>query len=302
MNTNFQEYYEKIQNVARKQAVDMDKSVKSNSLSFGELREKGIAMYAAYAKDYDDMENAVKSIMAHPHYSDSYKQEQAAKVRAVYTESIKKLKNEFSSSVDSAITTKETAFNKMLAAAPSQEQLNLLQTLQLREDNLTEDEVLRIACELASNYNAMKALQRIASKTGISLALPEQYNSDVLFEKLAWVKNYLEEQIHNFATPWRQMSPNGRAFFGEGWEDLNYKNAVIIFDEHSPIQKEVASLRSESATLSEEEQTTLNTMFGHLKNSKQLEKAILEVVTENSVVAEMVKKHPVYKNFLTNSK
>lgn len=301
-NSNHREYYEKIQAAARKQAVDADKLARRESLSFGELRQKGVAMYVAYAKDYEDMEKAVAAIQNHRDFSEIYKQEQSAKVRNVYGESINKLKKEFSSLVTSTLEATEVALNKMFTTAPTPEQLNLLQTLQLREDDLTEDEVMRIACELASNYNAIKALQKIARKAKIKLSLPEQYDSDSLMEHLTWVKAYLAERLHDFATPWSQMHPNGRAFFGSEWDDLNYNTyAVKVFDEHSPIQMQKNVTAVSVASLTDDERATLSHMFGHLKTSKDIEKAVLTAVIENETIAKLISKHDVYKNFLPSN-
>lgn len=308
MNTidKYQKYYDKIQAVAQGQAAAIDESMVKESSSFAALRKKGATLYAAWAKDYEDMENAVNAVLAERNYSDFYKNNEVARVRAVYEESMGKLVKEFKDCVESTLAVKEAALNKMFTGAPSQEQLNLLQALQLREDELDEEEVLRIACELASNYNAIKALHKIASKAGCGFVLPELYNADVLIERFAWVKNYLNDRCHDMGMLWKQMSFDGRCFFGTEWEDANYENnAVEIFDKHNALNLQGAKVLPESENsnhLTDDERATLNAMFGGIRRSSDLEVAVLQVVTENPSLAKAIAKHDVYKNFLPNNR
>lgn len=304
----YQEQYDKIQAAAQKQAAAIDASMVRDASSFADLRKKGVALRAAWAKEYEEMENAVNSILAERNYSDVYKNERVSQVRAVYEDSMEKLKNEFRECVNSTLAAKEAALNKMFSTAPTQEQLNLIQTLQLRGNDLSEEEIMRIACDFADNYNAMKALKKVAKDAGCNLALPELYNADVLFERFAWVKNYLKERCRDMGVLWREMSFDGRCFFGTEWEDLNYNNtAVEIFDKHNALCLMGAKLVPESsdpdsAPLTEDERAALNAMFGGLRSSKDLEKAVLTAVTEDETVASLIAKHDVYKNFLPSSK
>lgn len=304
----YQEQYNKIQAAAQKQAAALDASMVRNASSFADLRKKGVALYAAWAKEYEEMENAVNSILAERNYSDVYKNERVSHVRAVYEESMEKLKNEFRESVNSTLAAKEAALNKMFSTAPTQEQLNLLQALQLRGNDLSQEEIMRIGCDFAGNYNAMKALQKVAKEAGCNLVLPELYNADVLFERFSWVKNYLEERCRDMGMLWKQMSFDGRCFFGTEWEDMNYNNtAVELFDKHNALSLMGAKLVSDSpnpdaAPLTEDERAFLNAMFGGLHSSKELEKAVLTAVTEDETVTSLIAKHDVYKNFLPNSK
>ena len=103
------------------------------------------------------------------------------------------------------------------------------------------------------------------------------------------------------------MSFDGRCFFGTEWEDLNYNNtAVELFDKHNALSLMGAKLVPESpdpdsAPLTEDERATLSAMFGGLRSSKELEKAVLTAVTEDETVAGLIAKHDVYKNFLPSS-
>lgn len=307
MNTNnYWEQYGKIQAAAQKQAVAIDESMTKPFLSFAELRKRGVAMYAVFLKDSEDMDNAVNAIMMNANYSPLYKTERATQVKAIYEESVSKLKQEFKQLVSATLVGKEAALNKLFSTTPTAEQLGLLQALQIRGDNLSEEEIVRIACDLADNYNAMKALQTIAKNVGCALTLPELYNADVLFERFQWVKDYLSDRCNDFGTPWGKMSPFGRVFFGSEWEDPNYNNfAVELFDNHNALRVQEARLNAspeDFSALTEDERATLSSMFGGLRSSKELEKAILNAVTEDGSVANLIAKHDVYKNFLPNTK
>lgn len=264
------------------------------------LRESCIALFEKMQKERDAQNEIIKEVNQSDMYAQSYKQKLIAAAEETFAYARKEIISEYNTLVQSVIEKKRTNINKMSATPPSQEQLNLLSSLQMRSKHLTEDEVLRIAPQLATNYNAIKTLQVIAEDSHIHLALPEQLNYESLLRSIEWAENYLSARRLDLDVEWNKMSPLGRMFFGKEWDDGLYsQNAVDMLDDNIQLNIPLPTVTPERVITAEESQT-LDSLFEFYDEESLKEK--IETAAKSKELRTLINLHPVYRNYLEKGK
>lgn len=140
---------------------------------------------------------------------------------------VDKCAGKFESMVTALLAEKREGIDKMLATAPTAEQLNLLTSIQLRGESVSENELIHVVAQLAPNYQAVNALRAIAEANHKRIHLTGKYDFETLNAEFEWVERYLSERVHDLRS-FTGHCPGqvGNLFFGEGWRDSNY-------DEHT---------------------------------------------------------------------
>lgn len=264
------------------------------------LRESCITLFEKMQKERDAYNGIVKEINQSDMYAESYKSKLIAEAEEKFAYTRKEIISEYNALIQSVIEKKRTNINKMCATPPSQEQLNLLTSLQMRSKHLTEDEVLRIAPQLATNYNAIKALQVIAEDSHIHIVLPNQLDYASLLRGLEWTESYLFARGLDLDTEWSKMNPLGRLFFGKEWNDNVYsQNAVEMFDDNPQLNIPLPTVTPERV-ITEEESKTLDSLFEFYDEASLKEK--IETAAKSEELRTLINLHPVYRNYLDEGK
>lgn len=260
------------------------------------LRESCIALFEKLQKERDAHNSIIKEVNQSDMYSQSYKQKLIAEAEEKFADTRKDIISEYNALIQSVLEKKRININKMCATPPSQEQLNLLTSLQIRSKHLTEDEVLRIAPQLATNYNAIKALQVVAEDSHIHIALPEQLNYESLLHSIEWAESYLSARGLDLDTEWSKMNPLGRMFFGKEWNDGVYsKNAVEMLDDNAQLNIPLPTVTPERV-ITKEESKTLDSLFEFYDEASLKEKIVTAAKSEE--LRTLINLHPVYRNYL----
>lgn len=264
--------------------------------TFAEIRNYAIEQYSRVTKKQDEVDKNYKKMLAlniyTPEYLQKIKKEGEAAVADVRSDAAANLE----AVVKLTIAAKKTALEKMLTAAPSTEQMNLLSSLQLQGNTITPDEIKSIAVQLSDNYRALHALQVIAGKAGHRLHLPVQYDYQALQDALKWAEKYLKTVIEDMrrSKHYREMNFNSRCFLdvyggagAEVHEDMNYKtNAIDILDGNKQTTPTV-----EARTLSDQERTIVESLFS---DGKPVEDAMTQIM-DSPELKTLVGLHPDYK-------
>lgn len=264
--------------------------------TFAEIREYAKEQYSRVVKKQTEVDTAYNKLLGMNIYTPEY----LMKVKASGDSEVAEVRADAAANVEAVvkltISEKKAALEKMLTAAPSTEQMNLLTSLQVQGNKITADEVKSIAVQLSGNYRALHALQVVAEKAGHKLHIPVQYDYQALSESLTWTKKYLNDAIHDlkYTTDARNMSLNSKVFF-DVWNgsdngapgDLNYKvNAVDILDGNTQTTPKV-----EARTLSEQEKTIVESLFSE---GTPVEDAMTQIMNSPELKT-LVSLHPKYK-------
>ena len=244
--------------------------------TFAEIRTYAIEQYSRIAEKQAEVDVAYEKMLGMNIYTPEY---------------LAKIKKAGEAEVADE---KKTALEKMLVTAPSTEQTNLLNTLQVQGNRTTPDEIKSIAVQISGNYRALHALQAIAEKAGHRLHLPVQSDYQELTEALKWTEKYLYTAIADMknTTHYRQMNFDSRCFFdvygGDGThDDLNYKTAAIdILDGNTQTTPKV-----EARTLSDQEKTIVESLFS---DGTPVEDAMTQI-KNSPELKTLVSLHPDYK-------
>lgn len=264
--------------------------------TFAEIRKYAIEQYSRIAEKQAEVDAAYEKMAGMKIYTPEYltkiKKAGEAEVAAVRADAAANLE----AVVKLTLAEKKTALEKMLATAPSTEQTNLLNTLQVQGNRITPDEIKSIAVQLSGNYRALHALQAIAKEAGHGLQLPVQSDYQELTEALKWTEKYLYTAIDDMknTTHYRQMNFDSRCFFdvyGGGddgtHDDLNYKTAAIdILDGNTQTTPTV-----EPRTLSDQEKTIVESLFS---DGTPVGDAMTQIMNSPELKT-LVSLHPKYK-------
>lgn len=165
-------------------------------------------------------------------YAPAYILTKQQEFRTVLYELSQNQANRFKETADSIFLEKRKFVEKMLATAPTPEQTNLLTALKLRGGDIDNEELRKIAPQLMSNYQAVKALQSIAQMHNMRIPLPPRCDYQVLCDSLDWAEKYVADRIHDMRnfTGLRNMHPWSRYFFGDYNDHLYIEHTVELFD------------------------------------------------------------------------
>lgn len=290
----YEEYCEKIREEARKN-LNSQKRDATPDTNMDELRKEGIKMYAQMKQLMDAHTQTVHNLRHSEVYADDYKAKLIMQEDEKFNTEKETLRVAFADLVKQAIATKRENISAMCVAPPTQEQLNLLSALQLRGKSITENEFLQLAPKLMTNYNAINALRGLAATCGYTLTLPASHDYEKIMESMDWAENYLNARVNDFAQPWSAMSFDGRAFFGEGWDDVNYREyATNILDSNTQLDIPLPTI--EKRKLTENEEQILDSLFYGYSDDMLTEKVKSAVASPE--IKTLVELHPKYSTFL----
>lgn len=262
--------------------------------TFAEIRTYAIEQYSRIAEKQAEVDAAYEKMINMkiytPEYLQKIKKEGEAAVADVRADAAANLE----AVVKLTIAAKKTALEKMLTAAPSTEQTNLLSSLQLQGGRITPDEIEAIAVQLSGNYRALHSLGAIAKGAGHKLNIPIQNDYQALQDALKWTEKYLNTVIEDMrrSKHYREMNFDSRCFLDvyggtEVHEDMNYKaNAIDILDGNKQTTPTV-----EARTLSDQERTIVESLFS---DGKPVEDAMKQIMNSPEL-RTLVGLHPDYK-------
>ena len=294
------EFYSSLYN---KKAENVNKA-----LTFEGLRNEFIKVAKEFYKVQREHEAELKEIKTSDIYSDKYIQNKEAEFKNKEAAIISEYVGGIKEATKKVIDTKKAAINSMLSTAPTQEQLNLLQSLKMQGKSLSKTEISAILPELATNYRALKTMQTIAQGVGFSVSLPAQYDYEELHRSIELAEKYLAERINDLGKPVRQWSLASDCFFGpvkynlsdeewevQKWDDPQYSNFAEVLDgnvQTSPIVEPVK-------TLSDGEKEILNNMFAN-KYGDELVEAVNKAA-ESPNIADLISRSE-YSEYIEESK
>lgn len=268
---------------------------------FAQIREYAMSRYQEVVKKQNEVDQTYNRLLEKNIYSSEY----LTKIKADGETEVSNVRLSVAADLEAmvklAITEKRTALNKMLAEAPTADQMNLLNSLQLQGDTVTADEVSSIALQLTGNYRALHALQVIAEKAGHRFHIPVQYDYQALSDALKYAEGYLNGVIHDLknATDYRLMSLNSKVFLnvwgngedGQSHDDLNYKNHVVdILDANEQTTPTV-----EPRKLTDQEKAVVESLF---TDGSTLVENAMAMIMESPELRTLVSLHPKYKALL----
>ena len=198
--------------------------------TFTELRKYGQTLFNEIVAEKEKQDKAIEEMKEI--YAPAYILTKQQEFNAALYEFSQNHANRFKEAADSIFREKREYVEKMLATAPTTEQTNLLTALQLRGADIDNDELRRIAPQLMSNYQAVKALQSIAQTHDMRVPLPPRCDYQVLSDGLNWAEKYVADRIHDMRnyTGMRNMHPWSRYFFGDYNDHLYIEHTVELFD------------------------------------------------------------------------
>ncbi len=293
-----EQYCENIRDEVTKQREALKNAPKTKPLiDMNEVHTKGVQLYAAIQAAREENEKNVDSILSDEKYSQEYKQKIINELNSEFEAKAVELSRAFINTVQAAMLGKKNNLSLMMITAPTQEHINLLTSLQMRFGDVTEDEFTKIAPMLVGNYNAFKTLQKIANDCGFKITPPPSLDFDKINKALEWAEEYLQARITDFTLPWKQMSFDGRHFFGSDWDDLNYReNAVKILDDN--VQLQTPSPIIEKAEITPAETELIEEMFAKYTDLDELKKKVKEAAETSEEIRILLLKHPAYKDFI----
>ncbi|MBQ8215259.1 MAG: hypothetical protein IJ515_04310 [Clostridia bacterium] len=132
-------------------------------------------------------------------------------------------------------THKKEKIADMLATAPTESQLHLLEALKMRDD-IDTVELNSILPTFFDNYQAMKVLQTISKKNGVTLSMPSQMDCRAMFENVDKVTEYLLRACDELDKSKDKSDMRYRAFFTVNNAEPNkqfdpyYSEFIDMFD------------------------------------------------------------------------
>lgn len=291
---------------------------------FLELMNEGRRLYKLVADKKAEMDEADNSLKKQvvgrvQIYSNEYLQKAKEKHNQEFEKVRTNAATEFYGMVQTVVSEKRVALNKMLTDAPSTDQVNLLTALQMRGDSIEADEIKSVALQLLGNYQALHTLQVMADKIGIRIHFPAQYDYQELTVTLNRAEKYLNDMFHdldNF-TETRLMGFNAKAFFHvypdgdtpeQTYTDRIYVAMADILDGNGQITPEITT---ESRKLTDAEKAVVESLFSGVNHaaldrelagstvaaSPELNSAMARIMNSPELLA-LVRLHPVYGKLL----
>ena len=290
----YREYCDRIREQAR-QERESKKPSGGIHINMAFVRKKGIELFFELQSERKLYEGIIAAIDEKSIYAQEYREKLKNEATADFEKKAMELRTAFTNIVNTAIANKKKNLNEMITTPPTQEQVNLLTSLQMRQKNLQESEILHLAPMLVGNYNAFKTLQVIALESGFKLTIPVSLDYERLGEAIEWSEKYLNDRIVDFTLPWKQMSPLGRYFFGTEWEDTVYlEQAVEVLDENAQMHNPTPAIHKRELT--ESENRILELVFSGY-NSDDMTIRVNEAAKSDELKT-LIMLHPEYSKHL----
>jgi hypothetical protein len=216
-------------------------------------------------------------------YADKYIKDKKAEFAHQEEETAAECVAELKEAVKKVMETKKAAVNLMLTKAPTQEQLNLLQSLQLQGKSLSKAEITAIIPELADNYRALKTMQSIAQNVGYNVILPPQYDFEEISNQLKVAESYLNARINDLSRPKSEWHLDSDCFYGPAeYKDFRWADISEVLDGNVQTAPVVEPVKK----LTDGEKDILNNMFAS-KYGDDL-KAAVNKAAESPNIADLI--------------
>jgi hypothetical protein len=269
----------------------------NEAMTFEGLRNEFIKVAKKFYSVQREHEAELKEIKASGIYADKYIRDKEAEFRNKEASIISEYVGEIKETAKKVIDKKKSAINSMLSTAPTQEQINLLQSLKMQGKSLSKAEIIAILPELANNYRALKTMQSIAEGVGYSVMLPSQYDYEEMSRSLEKVEQYLADRIDDIGKPAKEWSLASDCFFGsvkfnlsdeewekQKWEDPLYSEYAKVLDGNIQTAPTVEPVKE----LTKGEKMMLDRLFEG-KVGEDLKESVREA-SESSNIADLIKR------------
>lgn len=224
-------------------------------------------------KDYDEKLKTYEKW-----YSKGLIGEQRAKLDAQFKETASIMEKATLEEIENLTQSRKEKVAKMLATPPTSEQLRLLQVLEMRND-VSSLELYYILPTFFGNYQAMKVLQSIGRRNGISIMLPQQLDPRYIFETIRRADRFLKRACDDISKPWPAVSIANRAFYTSNKDnvttqyDPEYTEIIDVLDSVPQLQ----DVKAEKTQLTPTEEARINHYF---KNVEGLDASMEENKTK----------------------
>lgn len=255
----------------------------NKALTFSGLRETSRAFAEKVKTVREQNAAAMKEIREKNIYTVSYIEGKRAEFVAKESATAAECIAEFKEACKKVIDAKKAAVNTMLTQAPTQEQINLLQSLQMQGSSLGKNEIARILPELANNYRALKTMQTIAQKAGFNVTLPPQYDFESIILQIEAAESYLNARASDLGKPYSEWFLDTKCFFGPAeYQDYKWKAIADVLDGNV----QTAPVIEAAQALTDGEKDILKSLFGN-KYGEDL-KAAVNKAAETPAIADLI--------------
>lgn len=162
--------------------------------------------------------------------------------------------------IQDMIAEKYKKLDGMLTEAPTPQQYELLRAIQMRGNNISRGELMKMLPYFYTNYESMRILETLAKAAGYSLMIPISGDVMNLYCELDRAGQYLMRAADELAKPGKPDIAHGAFFFDNpddpGNADLTYQRFIDMFDKPTQLQTYTIS-----TALSASEQAKINQMF-----------------------------------------
>lgn len=165
-------------------------------------------------------------------WNEQYSAKQARLFQEEFSRNAKRVGDALKEDIRNFVITKTEKIDKMISTAPSEDELRLLQAIQMRGNNISRAEIMRIMPSLYSNYNSMKILQNIGRSVNCVVHLPQNADAIEMLETLDSAGQYFTRMTDEAVNPGKP-SLMARPFFyiDENDQDKCIDGAVNTFSE-----------------------------------------------------------------------
>lgn len=230
-------------NIERQRTTYLFENIRNEAKYFWKELEKAKADMDSHIEEYAVRHNE-KAIA-----------EERARLNTEYIEKASSYAQSLREYAKQACEAKRKAIDGAISKAPTNEQLNILKSLEMEGSEITEEEITAILPTLFENYRAMKTLSAIARKNHISLYIPDQYDSEKLNENLAFVSQYINDRADDlleFAKSGKwPFYHDGEEFFFKDYEWKIFDDAAAVLDGNAQIQNSKVYVKPRKLTNTE---------------------------------------------------
>ena len=197
-------------------------------------------------------ENALSAFRADADkYNPEYREKKRRELDSAYEESAAEIRNGFKEDVRKYVQKKEAKLDEMIAEPPTEQQYNLLRSLQMRGKSVSQAELLRLMPVFFSNYSAIKTLEEIGKTIGLKFSSPVGDAAE-MYEKLRDAEEYMitaSNEIGKTGKPNMLWAP---FFFRDPEQpDMPIDTSVLHFSEVFDRLPQLQTEATESLTFAE---------------------------------------------------
>lgn len=203
-------------------------------------------------------------------YATNLATEKASAIDAALTSRIISEKAKLFDIANKIMSEKRKRFKEVALKAPTEEQVRMLQSLQIRSNTLTAEEVALVAESMADNHQALRTLAAIANTANINIVVPA--STEQAEANFSEVEEYLKNMINVIEAP-RLNYIQSEFYFDGNFESGYYSVVRDAMDKSAFVAvQEKPKSPIEALEKAAEEATTAK----NLEKSKRIQKFIEE--------------------------